>query len=66
MQRGYVGEEMALTAPEGKPLANAHDYVFAGWTDAPVADAVSRSSIIVLAVPFTAVRERLDMAGDYE
>ena len=31
---------------------------------ARVADAVSRSSIIVLAVPFTAVRERLEMAGD--
>ena len=31
---------------------------------ARVADAVSRSSIIVLAVPYTAVRERLDMAGD--
>jgi NADPH-dependent F420 reductase len=31
---------------------------------ARVADAVSRSSIVVLAVPFTAVRERLDMAGD--
>lgn len=30
MQRGYVGEEMALTAPEGKPLADAHDYAFAG------------------------------------
>lgn len=45
MQRGYVGEEMALTAPEGKPLANAHDYVFAGWTDAPVADAVQVSTV---------------------
>jgi predicted dinucleotide-binding enzyme len=31
---------------------------------ARVADAVRRSSIIVLAVPFTAVRERLEMAGD--
>lgn len=31
---------------------------------ARMADAASRSSIIVLAVPFTAVRERLDMAGD--
>lgn len=31
---------------------------------ARVADAVERSSIIVLAVPFTAVRERLEMAGD--
>lgn len=31
---------------------------------ARVADAVGRSSIIVLAVPFTAVRERLEMAGD--
>lgn len=31
---------------------------------ARVADAVSRSSVIVLAVPFTAVRERLEMAGD--
>ena len=45
MQRSYVGEEMALTAPEGKPLANAHDYVFAGWTDAPVADAVQVSTV---------------------
>lgn len=45
MQRGYVGEEMALTAPEGKPLADAHDYVFAGWTDAPVADAVQVSTV---------------------
>ena len=31
---------------------------------ARVADAVGRSSIIVLAVPFTAARERLEMAGD--
>lgn len=31
---------------------------------ARVVDAVTRSSIIVLAVPFTAVRERLEMAGD--
>lgn len=45
MQRSYVGEEMALTAPEGKPLANAHDYVFAGWTDTPVADAVQVSTV---------------------
>lgn len=30
---------------------------------ARVADAVARSSIIVLAVPFTAARERLEMAG---
>lgn len=45
MQRGYVGEEMALTAPEGKPLADAHDYVFAGWTDTPVADAVQVSTV---------------------
>ncbi len=33
-------------------------------TGARVADAVARSSVIVLAVPFTAVRERLEMAGD--
>jgi predicted dinucleotide-binding enzyme len=31
---------------------------------ARVADAVARSSVIVLAVPFTAARERLEMAGD--
>jgi predicted dinucleotide-binding enzyme len=31
---------------------------------ARVADAVARSSIVVLAVPYTAVRERLEMAGD--
>jgi predicted dinucleotide-binding enzyme len=31
---------------------------------ARVADAVSRSSIIVLAVPYTAARERLEMAGE--
>lgn len=31
---------------------------------ARVADAAARSSVIVLAVPFTAVRERLDIAGD--
>lgn len=31
---------------------------------ARIVDAVNRSSIIVLAVPFTAARERLQMAGD--
>ena len=31
---------------------------------ARIADAVSRSSIIVLAVPYTAARERLELAGD--
>ena len=31
---------------------------------ARVADAVRRSSVIVLAVPFTAVRERLELVGD--
>ena len=35
---GYVGESIVLSAPEGKPSADAYDYTFFGWTDAPVSD----------------------------
>ena len=35
---GYVGEKLTLSAPEGKPTADAYDYTFVGWTDAPVSD----------------------------
>lgn len=49
------GAERVLALLEGAgPNASA----------ARVADAAARSSVIVLAVPFTAARERVEMAGD--
>lgn len=47
-------ERVAALLNEAGPNASA----------ARVADAAGRSSVIVLAVPFTAARERLEMAGD--
>lgn len=34
----YVGQTITLTAPEGAPAADGEDYVFCGWTTAPVTD----------------------------
>ncbi|MBQ7870572.1 MAG: S-layer homology domain-containing protein [Oscillospiraceae bacterium] len=34
----YVGQTLTLTAPEGTPAADGEDYVFCGWTTAPVTD----------------------------
>ena len=52
--RDPAAERVQLLLDEAGPNAAA----------ARVADAVRRSSILVLAVPFTAARERLEMAGD--
>ncbi len=52
--RDPAAERVQLLLAEAGPNASA----------ARVADAVGRSSILVLAVPFTAARERLEMAGD--
>jgi len=52
--RDPAAERVQLLLDEAGPNAAA----------ARVADAVARSSILVLAVPFTAARERLEMAGD--
>ena len=52
--RDPAAERVQLLLDEAGPNASA----------ARVADAVGRSSILVLAVPFTAARERLEMAGD--
>lgn len=35
---GYVGESIALSAPEGKPSADAYSYSFVGWTEMPVSE----------------------------
>ncbi len=61
--RGHV-VTFASREPSSERVRALLDEAGPNASAAPVADAVSRSSIIVLAVPFTAVRERLDMAGD--
>ena len=43
---GCVGETVELTAPTGKPVADAHDYVFAGWVEAPVSEALSKPDTV--------------------
>ena len=30
----YVGDELVMPAPTGKPLADLHEYLFLGWTEA--------------------------------
>ena len=43
---GCVGESVELTAPTGKPVADAHDYVFAGWVETPVSEELSKPDAI--------------------
>lgn len=43
---GCVGEAVELTAPTGKPVADAHDYVFAGWVETPVSDVLSKPDVV--------------------
>ena len=43
---GCVGETVELTAPTGKPVADAHDYVFAGWVEAPVSETLSKPDTV--------------------
>ena len=61
--RGHV-VTFASREPSSERVLALLDEAGPNASAARVADAVSRSSIIVLAVPFTAVRERLEMAGD--
>ncbi len=43
---GRVGETVELTPPTGKPVADAHDYSFAGWVEMPVTDAISKPDTV--------------------
>ena len=38
----YIGDEIALPAPGGKPTADAHEYRFLGWTKTALSDATDR------------------------
>ena len=39
---GYVGDQLALPSPAGKPSADGHVYTFYGWVDARVEDTETR------------------------
>ncbi len=39
---GYVGDTVTLPTPSGKPSADAHEYLFYGWTDGSVSDTDAR------------------------
>ena len=45
---GCVGETVELTAPTGKPAADAHDYVFVGWVETPVAEGLSKPDAVFI------------------
>jgi NADPH-dependent F420 reductase len=66
--KGWAARGHMITFASREPNAERVQALLAdagpNATGARVADAVARSSVIVLAVPFTAVRERLEMAGD--
>lgn len=42
----YVGETVSLTAPEGTPAADGENYVFCGWTSAPVTDSAEAPEVL--------------------
>lgn len=48
---GYVGEELLLSAPLGEPTARPGTYRYAGWTDAPVDDAVNPPQLYACYTP---------------
>lgn len=66
--KGWAARGHMITFASREPSSERVQALLAGAgpnaSAARVADAVGRSSIIVLAVPFTAARERLEMAGD--
>lgn len=66
--KGWAAKGHMITFASREPGAERVQQLLAeagpNASAARVVDAVSRSSVIVLAVPFTAVRERLEMAGD--
>ncbi len=61
--RGHI-VTFASREPSSERVQALLDEAGPNASAARVADAAARSSVIVLAVPFTAVRERLDIAGD--
>lgn len=39
---GYVGEKITLSKPEGSPTADAQNYSFVGWAEAPLEDTTNK------------------------
>ncbi len=42
----YTGDTVSLPTPDGAPSANAHEYRFYGWTEAPVEDTETRPAFL--------------------
>ncbi len=43
---GFVGTELALTAPMGSPVADGENYSFLGWTESPVTDCLEAPAYV--------------------